>query len=171
MLPVVFSEVLSTLRRIYGSVCCQIPLSQPTVGVLQASFGVGNAQWPLYVSNQPLQGLLTLGVGEGSWRTQASSSSRPEANSWAVSEAPVRNSCLFLLDVGFVPGLWDAVFSKPASQSFSCSLEVLRMEREVTMSEFLGYKLQKISTGTNSKDIDLTIQNLLNKYLLSAQVP
>ena len=45
------------------------------------------------------------------------------------------------------------------------------MEREVTMSGFLGYKLQKISTGTNSKDIDLTIQNLLNKYLLSAQVP
>ena len=74
--------------------------------------------------------------------------------------------CLFLLDVGFVPGLWDAVMSN--AQPPSCSLEVLRMEREVTVSGFLGYKLQKISTGTNSKDIDLTIQNLLNK---SAQVP
>lgn len=68
----------------------------------------------------------------------------------------------------FVPGLWDAVFSN--AQSPSCSLDVLRMEREVTVSGFLGYKLQKISTGTNSKDIDLTIQNLLNKYLLSAQL-
>ena len=139
------------------------------VGVLQASFGVGNAQWPFYFSNQPLQGRLTLGVGERSWQTQASISSRPEADSWAGSEAPVRNSCLFLLDVGFVPGLWNAVSSN--AQSFSCSLVVLRMEREVTVSGFLGCKLQKISTGTNSKDIDLTIQNLLNKYLLSAQVP
>lgn len=139
------------------------------VGVWQASSGVGNAQWTLHFSHQLLQGHLTLGFGERSWQTQASSSGRPAANSWAVSGAPVRNSCLFLLDVGFVPGLWDAVFSN--AQPPSCSLEVLRMEREVTMSGFLGYKLQKISTGTNSKDIDLTIQNLLNKYLLSAQVP
>lgn len=136
------------------------------VGVWQASSGVGHAQWTLHFSHQLLQGRLTLGFGEGSWQTQASSSGRPAANSWAVSGAPVRNSCLFLLDVGFVPGLWDAVMSN--AQPPSCSLEVLRTEREVTVSGFLGYKLQKISTGTNSKDIDLTIQNLLNR---SAQVP
>ena len=97
---------------------------------------MGHAQWTLHFSHQLLQGRLTLGFGEGSWQTQASSSGRPAANSWAVSGAPVRNSCLFLLDVGFVPGLWDAVMSN--AQPPSCSLEVLRTEREVTVSGFPG---------------------------------
>lgn len=125
-----------------GNVCRHTPSCQPAVGGPKASFSVGNVEWTLCSSRQLPQGLLTPGIGDGSWHIQASSSGKPEANSWAVSGAPLRNSCLILLDVGFVPGLWDALFSNV--QSLSCSLEVLRLEREATVSGFLCYKLQKI---------------------------
>lgn len=44
----------------------------------------------------------------------------------------------------------------------------VKLEREVTMSGFLGYKLQKTQlTSISSKDIYLAIQNLFNIYLLN----
>ena len=146
-----------------GNVCCQIPSSQPAVSGPKASFGVGNVEWTLRSSCQLPQGLLTPGIGEGSWHTQASSSGRPEANSWAVSGAPLRNSCLILLDVGFVLGLWDALFSN--AQSLSCSLEVLRLERSDRIRIPL-LQATEDSTDISSKDIYLSIQNLFIEHLL-----
>lgn len=72
-------------KNLMAVIAARCPPSQPAAGVWQASSDVGNAQWTLHFSHQLLQGRLTLGFGEGSWQTQASSSGRREANSWAVS--------------------------------------------------------------------------------------
>lgn len=99
-------------------------------------------------------------------QTQPSSSGRPETRSKTVSGAPLRRSCLFLLEGGFVSSLWDAVFS--IAQSLSC-LEVLSQAGERSYHVRIPwYKLHKTQLiCISSKDIYLEIQNLFDKYLLS----
>lgn len=83
-----------------------------------------------------------------------------------MSGAPLRKSCLFLLEGGFVSSLWDAVFS--IAQSLSC-LEVLSQAGERSYHVRIPwYKLHKTQLiCISSKDIYLEIQNLFDKYLLS----
>lgn len=134
------------------------------VGSPWASFGVGDLEWTFLSSSHQLpQRLLTPSLDEKNSQAQPSSSGRPEPRFRAMSGASLRKSCLFLLHVGLVPGC-----------RLSCSVmlfpvhRVLRLEREVTMSGFLDYKLQMTQlTGINSKVIYLSVQNLLCKYLLS----
>lgn len=97
-----------------GNVYCQLPPPQPAVGGRQASFGVGNAEWALSSSHQLPQGFLTPGLGEGHLQPLAVSSGGPETKSRAVTDASLRNCCLFLLDTVLVPGRWDAVFIMPS---------------------------------------------------------
>lgn len=93
------------------------------------SFSVGDPEWTfLSYPHISYLRLLTRDLAEENSQVRLFSSCSPETRSRVGSEAPLRNSCFLLLGVGFVPGLWDAVFSNV--QSLSCFQEVLsQLER------------------------------------------